>query len=232
MLLDAHVDVTPLRSAELALVESDARLRLAREAVGIGAWEWRSASRTLTCSNKMLELCGFDPSETMPPLALLLARIHPDDRRTLRDLPRRIRRDGGFSIEFRVLCPRSQSEPKIVWLAARATRVTSPEISHPLLMGIAYDISDRKLSEELTTTMAHEVEHRAKNALAVVSSLLRMTKADSVNQFVNVMEGRVRALSETTTLTGRGSWSGADLRDVVMSELTPFESRVVGDGSQ
>lgn len=230
MLLGAHVDVTPLRSTELALAESDARLRLAREAVGIGAWEWRSASRLLTCSRRMAELCGFDPVGPPPTLSSLLARIHPQDRLTLRSLTRQMKRSGGFSGEFRILRPRADGETETIWLAARATLMTSAEISHPLLMGIAYDITERKRAEELRTMMAHEVEHRAKNALAVVSSLLRMTKAESVAQLVRVMEGRVRALSETMALLGRGGWQGAQLADIIRSELMPFESSAPGDG--
>ena len=91
------------------------------------------------------------------------------------------------------------------------------------MLGVAYDISDRKHSEELTTIMAHEVEHRAKNALMVVSSLLRMTKADSAEKLVEVMDGRVRALSRTLGLLGQGHWRGAPLRDIVHNEVGHFE---------
>lgn len=102
--------------------------------------------------------------------------------------------------------------------------MTLPGAVRPGVMGIVYDVTERKRADELTALMTHEVEHRAKNALAIVSSLLRMTKADSAEELAEAMTGRVRALSQTMGLLGRGRWKGALLRDIVMSELAPFES--------
>jgi two-component sensor histidine kinase len=96
-------------------------------------------------------------------------------------------------------------------------------------MGVAYDITERRRSEELAAAMAHEVEHRAKNALAIVSSLLHLTKADTAKDLVQVMDGRVRALSQTMALLGRGRWQGTDLREMLRHELQPFERAGSGD---
>ncbi|BBK30470.1 hypothetical protein STHU_11040 [Allostella humosa] len=218
----AHVDVTPLRNTELALAESDARLRLAQESLGIGAWEWVPATRRLTCSRKFRELWNLEPGDETPTLVDVLSRIHPDDRRGLRSLLRDVRRTGGFRAEFRLLRTGAEGKSEPLWIAVRARQIKAPQMAEERLMGLAYDISDRKRAEELTSMMAHEVEHRAKNALAVVSSLLRMTKADTPGELVRILDGRVRALGQTMGLLGRGRWQGAELREIVESELEPF----------
>ncbi len=218
----AHVDVTPLRNTELALAESDARLRLAQESLGIGAWEWVPPSPVVNCSRKFAELLGLALDGNAAPVADILSRIHSEDRRSVRQLLRDIRRTGGFRAECRVVRNDAAEKPETIWIAVRARLMKSSQIGPERLMGIAFDITDSKRAEQLQTLMSHEVEHRAKNALAVVSSLLHMTKAERPEDFVRSLDGRVSALSKTMGLLGKGRWQGASLRDMVESELEPF----------
>lgn len=219
----AHVDVTPLRSTERALAESDARLRLAQEAAGIGTWEWNPATRAITWSRKMIELWGFDPEAGQPDLAATVERLHPADRGRVRREMVTAMRTGVFRSEFRIRRPRGEGgEAETVWIAARAQRL--PFGTETQLMGVAYDVTERKLAEEETALLAHEVEHRAKNALAIVSGLLRVTTADSPEAFIQIMEGRVQALARTMTLLGHRRWKGAVLRELIEHELAPFSA--------
>jgi two-component sensor histidine kinase/PAS domain-containing protein len=222
----AHVDVTPLRSTEQALAESDARLRLAQEAAGIGTWEWSPATRAITWSRKMIELWGFDPEAGQPDLAATVARLHPADRGRVRREMVKAQRTGVFRSEFRILRLVPEGEPETIWITARARRLPfdgGPEAeAEAQLMGVAYDVTERKLAEEQTALLAHEVEHRAKNALAVVSGLLRVTTAESPEAFIHVMEGRVQALARTMTLLGQYRWKGAVLKELIEHELAPF----------
>jgi two-component sensor histidine kinase len=70
--------------------------------------------------------------------------------------------------------------------------------------------------------LAREVDHRAKNALAVVQAALRLTKADDVPGYVAAVEGRVGALARAQTLLAHDRWGGADLRALLQAELEPF----------
>lgn len=230
MLLGAHVDVTPLRTTELALAESDARLRLAQEAVGIGTWEWVQATHVLTFSKRLLEIWGFDVEQPRQTMAAVLSRIHPDDRAELRGHIRNVRNTGGFRCEFRVLRSSDETHPDVLWVSARATWSSADLSGSSRLMGIAWDISDRKRSEEMTILMAREVEHRAKNAFSLIASLLRMTKAGSAEELARLMNQRVQALSATLSLLGRNRWKGAQLHDLVKNTLAPFA--VDKDGRQ
>jgi PAS domain S-box-containing protein len=88
--------------------------------------------------------------------------------------------------------------------------------------GIMRDISARKAGEARRLLLAREVDHRAKNVLAVVQSMLRLTPGDEPRAFVAAVEARVAALARAHSLLAEGGWSGADLRAVAERELAPY----------
>lgn len=97
---------------------------------------------------------------------------------------------------------------------------------------IGQDVTARKAAEERQTLLAREVDHRAKNALAIVQTMLRLTRAEDVQAFARAVEGRVAALARAQTLLAEERWDGADLRALLGGELAPFlgEARVELDG--
>jgi PAS domain S-box-containing protein len=88
--------------------------------------------------------------------------------------------------------------------------------------GIMRDISARRADEARRALLMREVDHRAKNALAVVQSVLRLTRQEEPRAFVAAVEARVAALARAHSLLAQGGWSGADLRAVVERELAPY----------
>ena len=230
VLRGAHVDVTPLRTTELALAESDARLRLAQETAGIGTFEWHPAQRRLGWSRTMLELWGFDPAQGQPSMEAANARVHPEDLPGLRRQLAAAARDGRLRAEFRLQRPNADGAVETVWVAARGRRL---EGGKDQVLGVAYDITERKRADQQNRLLSHEVEHRAKNVLAVVSGLLRVTTAASIEAYVEALEGRVSALARTLSLLGEKRWVGAGLRELLEHELAPFDDgagRVTLDG--
>lgn len=71
--------------------------------------------------------------------------------------------------------------------------------------------------------LAREVDHRAKNVLAVVQSLVRLTKAKSIEEFGKAVNGRVRAMACAHTLLSETRWQGAELRRLLEEELAPYQ---------
>ncbi|WP_052215202.1 HWE histidine kinase domain-containing protein [Belnapia sp. F-4-1] len=84
------------------------------------------------------------------------------------------------------------------------------------------DITGRKAADERQVLLTREVDHRAKNALAVVQSMLRLTRAVDMPGYVRAVEGRVAALARAQTLLARDRWAGTDLRALLEGELAPF----------
>jgi two-component sensor histidine kinase len=94
--------------------------------------------------------------------------------------------------------------------------------------GIMRDISVRKADEQRKLMLMREVDHRAKNALAVVQSVVRLTSADEPRAFAAAVQARVAALARAHSLLAEGGWAGADLRTLVERELAPVMSSARG----
>jgi two-component sensor histidine kinase/CheY-like chemotaxis protein len=102
------------------------------------------------------------------------------------------------------------------------------------VLGTAVDITERKQIEERQLLLAREVDHRARNALAVVQAIVRLTHAGSQQAYIEAVEGRIHALAQAHTLLSESRWEGADVRTLVGEELAPYRSgdaaRVTIDG--
>jgi two-component sensor histidine kinase len=87
---------------------------------------------------------------------------------------------------------------------------------------VTVDITERKRAEERQSLLTREVDHRAKNALALAQSIVRLTRADSVKTYVNAVEGRINALARVHTILSLSSWQGAEISKLIDEELAPY----------
>ncbi len=87
---------------------------------------------------------------------------------------------------------------------------------------ILRDITERRTNEEARALLAREVDHRAKNALAVAQALVGLTKADTVEDFAEAIRGRIEALGRAHSLLSQSQWRGAPLDQLIRDELLPY----------
>jgi PAS domain S-box-containing protein len=87
---------------------------------------------------------------------------------------------------------------------------------------ILRDITERKMNEEARSLLVREVDHRAKNVLAVAQALVGLTKADTVEEFAEAVRGRIEALGRAHSLLSQSQWRGASLEQLVRDELHPY----------
>lgn len=73
-------------------------------------------------------------------------------------------------------------------------------------------------------TLTRELNHRVKNTLANVLSIVSLTRrrATSLDEFAEGLDGRIRALSATHDLLTQSEWSTTPVRSVVEAELAPY----------
>jgi two-component sensor histidine kinase len=99
---------------------------------------------------------------------------------------------------------------------------------------IARDIRERKRSEAQMSILAREAEHRAKNLLANVHAMVRLSQAETPDDLKEAIEGRIRALANVHSLFVQSRWTGAEIRHLVKQELSPYskdgETRTQIDG--
>ena len=84
------------------------------------------------------------------------------------------------------------------------------------------DITERRTSEEARALLAREVDHRAKNALAVAQALVTLTKADNIQDFAEAVRGRIAALGRAHSLLSQSHWRGAPLEQLIRDEISPY----------
>jgi len=222
------------RRAETALRRSEQRLRLAQDAGGVGTWEWNVVSGQVHWSASCHRLFGTDLAKGAD-LDRWRAAIHPADRPRVDAVLRQVLASAGMplSIEFRF---HRAGETAVRWMSARGELVRDPSTGRALQMrGVALDVTERRETEERQTLLMRELDHRAKNALAVVQAAVRMTPKDDPEAFATAVLGRVAALARAHTLLAEGRWDGVALHDLVAGEMAPFltpegDSRVAASG--
>ncbi|TAJ82340.1 HWE histidine kinase domain-containing protein [Reyranella sp.] len=213
------------RTAELEtqterLRRSEERRSIALGAGNMGAWEVDVASGRIEWDDGPYRIFDVDPSNFTPTIERIEAMIHPEDRE--RNSIAAISAGAGsrFQVEFRIIRP--NGEVRWCFGAGVISRDTKGDPIH--LTGVTVDITDRKRAEERQFVLAREVDHRAKNMLAVVLSVLRLTKAKSTPEFVTTVEGRIHALAATHNLLSATHWQGASLGKIVDEEMAPYRT--------
>lgn len=76
----------------------------------------------------------------------------------------------------------------------------------------------------IRNSLTRELNHRVKNTLANVLSIIALTRrrADSLNEFADGLDGRIRALSATHDLLTQSDWGATPVRSVIHAELLPY----------
>jgi PAS domain S-box-containing protein len=116
------------------------------------------------------------------------------------------------------------------WLVVDAVPILRAGDSAPSgAYAVFSDVTERRRGEQAQRLLIREVDHRAKNALAVVQAVIRLTKAETPQRLVEVVEGRVAALAHAHTILAMNRWEGALLRRLVQVELEAYGGQD-GDG--
>jgi PAS domain S-box-containing protein len=213
------------RTAELErsaaeLRRSEERLRLAFDAAQMGWWDYDIEADRVTWSPSLVRIMGFSPETFGARLEGALAHIHPEDRDRFLALVQQGIAGESSGCELRFIRP----DGSVRWSLA-AGQVIRSAGGRPLhFAGVDLDITARKQAEERQRTLVHELDHRAKNLLAVVQSVLHLSHGDSVPSFIAAVDGRIKALSRAHSLLSESRWQGVDLRRIIEEEIAPFVS--------
>lgn len=176
-------------------------LRLALESSNIGVWKVDPRVRSVELTSTTKKILGV-PLDFPIEYGTFFDLLHPEDRETARaDLARALDPDGpGQSeAEFRIITPWGEAR----WLHARGTAFFEGDDTGrwpTLFIGTLRDVTAGKAIEamqqaavEQQQLLLHEVNHRVKNSLQLVSSLLRLQARRVPNREIR------RQLEDATT---------------------------------
>jgi PAS domain S-box-containing protein len=103
-------------------------------------------------------------------------------------------------------------------------------------VGVHTDVTARKEAEERQALLIRELHHRVKNTLATVQAIVSATarSAETIEDFYQGFVGRIVSLAHTHNLLTDDDWQTASLRQLLESELGPYDDasgrRVALDG--
>ncbi|WP_293679445.1 HWE histidine kinase domain-containing protein [uncultured Phenylobacterium sp.] len=121
----------------------------------------------------------------------------------------------------------SDGRPVERYVTATNAPILGPDgvVTHVVIavLDVTGEVLERR-SEEARTLLMREVDHRARNALTVVQSFVRLTRAESMDEFRRIMDGRVAALARAQTSLAARRWEGAGLGDVIEAELSAMSA--------
>ena len=220
-LADARCDGCPAR---LSAVET-VRAQLALAAGDMASFEWDIPGEVVHCEDKLAEHFGLLRGRGTYGIAEFFAVIHPDDVAAIdAAVSHSIATGDDYAMEWRVRHPHGT----VRWLGGRGRIVERDADGTALrMLGVNWDITEAKENEARLKTMALEMEHRVKNAFAVVSALtgLAARRAGSLAEMEQMMRGQIRALGEAHGLALRSTERGQAVRiaDLLRVALAPWE---------
>ena len=161
------------------------------------------------------------PRSFKPSAVNLRPLLHAEDWPKFDDVMRKLLAGIGEThhVEFRIHRPGGE----VRWCIGSAASTLHEATGAIQISGVILDISERKADEDRQVLLAREVDHRAKNALALVQALVRLTRAQTMEEFVRAVEGRILSLSRVHSILSQSRWEGADLASLLRDELAPFD---------
>ncbi|QQP93392.1 PAS domain S-box protein (plasmid) [Skermanella sp. TT6] len=106
----------------------------------------------------------------------------------------------------------------LLW-AFRSAPIGHDARGRRLVVTMAADLTDRRATETRLRLLMREVDHRAKNALAVVQAIVQLSRAEDPAVYAEAVQGRVAAMARAHVLLAASGWSGVDIRSLVEGEV-------------
>lgn len=202
-LMASFIDITERKQTEESLRKMNERFTLATRSASLGVWDWTILTNELVWDERMYELFGLDKAQPGLAYEFLMAGIHPEDLAfsTLRSA-QALSGEREYDTEFRVVWPDGT-----IHVLKAAAQVIRDENGAPIRMiGIDQDITERKQSEESMRRLLEEkdllmqeLQHRTKNSLNLVASLLELEMTDLLDERTKAIlinaQDRIRSIS-------------------------------------
>ena len=229
LILQVSRDVTEAVLQE-KLVE--AQQRAARAGADLSYFIYDAQTDRFWRSPEVDAIFGFAPGEAGGYAAPFFARMHADDLAGVQAKVAEALAEGPGAvtrIDYRIALPGGAT----AWVLVRGEVIADPETQAPRLVGVIMDVSDlRRNEQDLAEAVAardlllKEVNHRVKNSLALVISILRLEAAGvrgtSAADRLLSAAARVQAVAAVHGAL----YGGEDVRTVAMA---PFLERLCAE---
>jgi PAS domain S-box-containing protein len=216
-----------------------ARLELAVEATLLGIWEWNVETSETIWSDTQKAIWGLAPEQETS-FDYWRESIHPEDREyVLGQLEHTLDpvSGGSLRLEHRIVRPSGT----IRWISSHGRMMYDERTGRPLrLIGTVLDITRQKKDEEdlrqafeSREILLREVNHRVKNSLQIVTSMLSLQSAriddPGLRALIQQAQLRVHAVAAVHDRLYRSEDLKSVELDVFLETLCRDLERTVGD---
>ena len=157
----AYLDVTDHKEMEMALRESEERLRMALDAAQMGIWDWNLETNEVLWSENLERLMGMEPGSFDGLLSTVKAMVYPPDQERMRQALRRCIGQGeAYNLDLRFV----RANGTVCWATTQGDVVRDAEGKALRLLGTAIDITDRKQAELAIQEKEQEFRTLAENS--------------------------------------------------------------------
>ncbi len=175
-------NITDQLDRERAVLRSETRLQIAKDAAGLGIYEWNIVTGIIAWDRRIRAIWGIDREEVVT-FETFAAGLHPDDRdSTQQAIDEALDPDGNgrFEAEYRVI---QRGTGAMLWI--RATGLATFERRQPLyLVGAVQDVTEMRRmvtsleqadrrKDEFLATLGHELRNPLSAIMTSVECMRR-----------------------------------------------------------
>lgn len=218
-------DITERKQLEAASREAEQRVRGLLDALPTAIYTTDARGRLTYFNQACVELAGRVPQVGVDEWTVIWRLCRPD----------------GSAIEpgtcpMAVALAENRSFHAVEALAQRPDGSGVPFLGYPAplhnphgevvgAINMMVDISERKVAEDHRQLLLNELNHRVKNTLATVQSIAAQSfRRTAQNEDYQWFEGRLIALSKAHDVLSRENWQAAELRELIVQAVAPFQS--------
>ncbi|HEY1930164.1 MAG TPA: HWE histidine kinase domain-containing protein [Caulobacteraceae bacterium] len=212
-------DITRVRAAERRLAASQSHHREVANDLPAPAWLTRKDGQLVFINESMAEALGRPRADL---LGLgWMDSIDPDDRMRL-DVVRAHARENAAPVQYEGRFRRPDGGLRIIQLYGRPRFDRMGRFCGHV--GIATDVTEVRAAENQQRLLINELNHRVKNALAIVQALVRQTLREqkASPELAQAIEGRIFALAAAHDVLTRQRWVGAEMGALAKEATKPY----------
>jgi PAS domain S-box-containing protein len=177
-------DITRMKQVEQALRESEQRMRFSLEAARFGTWHWDIASGKVHWSDNMEEIHGQPPGSFSGNFDAFVESINAEDRpQVQRALQEALEGDGRYFVEYRQL----RADGTLSWMETHGQAIYGESGRPAAMMGVCWDITQRKLYEEKLRQAQEQLEARV---------LERTSELEHTREHLRMLSGRLLRMQD------------------------------------
>lgn len=206
--------------AEMATRESEQRFRQFANASSDGLWIRNAQTLAIEfVSPAIAQIYGVDLESFYADPLVWSALIVPDDRDRALSCLHQMLAGNSLTHEFRI---QRRCDGSFRWIRSTAFPLLAPDGRVEHIAGISSDITEARQSAEHQAILLAELQHRVRNIMAMMRSLVIRTATTAVSKedYAQGLEGRLTTLARVQALLTRTASQGVSIAAIIHDEVS------------